>query len=515
MRSQGNAGILILSGLAFFTLPSPSSAAEITVTVRESEDAYACNGAPKSELSGKAFLALASAADIRPYVQCMPAVRFSGEISRSDMQILREVISTVRERGGREDILLQLNSNGGDVASALSFADFVRKGEYHFLHAMVLEKDQCISSCVFVLAGAFDRMVAGKIGIHRPYLSADTVREMGYDDLQKTYDALLPKVRAFFRGTNIRESLADDMWQVPSHRVRVLSRDELADYGLSQDDVVLTEQRNAGLRQFCGPDAPAYEEDWNKILGKCVDSKGVLSPTCMEERLSQHPFCPCYKKSNPDDSPVCRTRDGAIIYSTTPQAKPQRRDARPEKTFNGDIRKATVTLSTSQGPIRLRFLADVAPRHVTRFLDLAYSGFYDGTAFHRVIPGFMIQGGDPRSKDARARSAWGVGDLTDERGVPLTLSPEFSNTTHRRGVLSMARKHSTPDSASAQFFIVVNDSPFLDGQYTVFGEVESGMDVVDRIVEASDSDTSDPNSGGRPRRIQRILRAAVSEGPKE
>jgi peptidyl-prolyl cis-trans isomerase B (cyclophilin B) len=132
-------------------------------------------------------------------------------------------------------------------------------------------------------------------------------------------------------------------------------------------------------------------------------------------------------------------------------------------------------IETGHGQIELELLPDVAPRHVESFLDLARKGFYDGTTFHRVIPGFMIQGGCPQSKDAAARSRHGTG------GPGFNLDAEFNDTRHDRGVLSMARS-SDPNSAGCQFFICVGDSHFLDGQYTAFGRVVKGMEVADAIV---------------------------------
>jgi peptidyl-prolyl cis-trans isomerase B (cyclophilin B) len=134
-------------------------------------------------------------------------------------------------------------------------------------------------------------------------------------------------------------------------------------------------------------------------------------------------------------------------------------------------------LETSQGTITIKFFPDKAPNHVKNFVDLAEQGFYDGVRFHRVIAGFMIQGGDPNSKTAN-RGTWGTG------GSGKNVKAEFNDTPHRRGIVSMARS-GHPDSASSQFFIVVKDSNFLDGQYSVFGEVVSGMDVADKIVTAA------------------------------
>lgn len=128
----------------------------------------------------------------------------------------------------------------------------------------------------------------------------------------------------------------------------------------------------------------------------------------------------------------------------------------------------------SWGDIQLKFYHDVAPNHVKNMLKLAKDKFYDGTIFHRVIPGFMIQGGDPNTKNSD-RSTHGTG------GPGYRVAAEFNKKPHNRGVLSMARAQD-PNSAGSQFFICVADAHFLDGQYTAFGEVVSGMETVDRIV---------------------------------
>lgn len=142
-----------------------------------------------------------------------------------------------------------------------------------------------------------------------------------------------------------------------------------------------------------------------------------------------------------------------------------------------DKTQATITLTSkgqALGEIVLRFFPDVAPGHVKNFTDLAKSDFYNGTTFHRVIPGFMIQGGDPNSKNPD-RSSHGMG------GPGHKVKAEFNSKPHKRGVVSMARSND-PDSAGSQFFICVADANFLDWQYTVFAEVVSGMDVADKVV---------------------------------
>jgi len=135
---------------------------------------------------------------------------------------------------------------------------------------------------------------------------------------------------------------------------------------------------------------------------------------------------------------------------------------------------STAIIETNLGKIVFKLLPDLAPETVRNFEKLARDGFYNGTLFHRVIPGFMIQGGDPNTKSGN-RSSWGTG------GPGHTIKAEFSSRSHHRGIVSMARAQD-PNSAGSQFFIVTTDSTFLDRQYTVFGEVIEGMDVADRIV---------------------------------
>lgn len=177
-----------------------------------------------------------------------------------------------------------------------------------------------------------------------------------------------------------------------------------------------------------------------------------------------------------------------------------------------DYAHTLAVLKTSQGDVTVRFFHDKAPGHVKNFIDLSAKGFYDGTLFHRVIPDFMIQGGDPNTKQPETPSTrYGTGGNKDAAGQPVNLKAEFNDTPHRRGILSMARS-SSPDSASSQFFIVVKDSPFLDRQYTAFGEVVKGMEVVDKIVAASNYD---PASGGqgKPRSYQKLLKVELIEEP--
>jgi peptidylprolyl isomerase len=150
-----------------------------------------------------------------------------------------------------------------------------------------------------------------------------------------------------------------------------------------------------------------------------------------------------------------------------------------------DADRLTLNLSTG-GAVVIKLRSDLAPGHVERVTELANSGFYDGVLFHRVIPGFMAQGGDPTG--------------TGFHGSDLpNLKAEFSREPHKRGIASMARSQS-PDSANSQFFIVTEDSPFLDNQYTVWGEVESGMEYVDALPV-----------GEPPRDPGKIVKASVGK----
>jgi peptidyl-prolyl cis-trans isomerase B (cyclophilin B) len=148
--------------------------------------------------------------------------------------------------------------------------------------------------------------------------------------------------------------------------------------------------------------------------------------------------------------------------------------------------KTKAIIETRFGNIEIRFFPEVAPNHVSNFIELAKKGIYDGSTFHRVIPGFMIQGGDPNSKSPD-RSKHGMG------GPGYTIKAEFNKKPHKRGILSMARAQH-PDSAGSQFFICVADASFLDGKYSVFGEVVSGMEVADKIVSQPRDSMDNPKN---------------------
>jgi cyclophilin family peptidyl-prolyl cis-trans isomerase len=163
-----------------------------------------------------------------------------------------------------------------------------------------------------------------------------------------------------------------------------------------------------------------------------------------------------------------------------------------------ELSKYHVVLQTNKGDMEVEFWPDVAPNHVRNFLDLSYTGFYDGKTFHRVKPGFMIQGGDPK------------GDGTGNG--PRMVKAEFSQTKkHVKGVLSMARS-ANPDSASCQFFIMHGAAPFLDGQYSAFGKLVGGEATLDTIANAKGFASSDQTI--RPSEPQKILKATVVRAAK-
>ena len=173
----------------------------------------------------------------------------------------------------------------------------------------------------------------------------------------------------------------------------------------------------------------------------------------------------------------------------------------PDPTHAGSqkakAKQPRATIQTKFGEMQIEFFPDRSPKHVENFLKLARSGFYDGTIFHRVIPGFMIQGGDPNTKDLNKEAEYGMG------GPGWSVEAEFNDTPHKRGIVSMARS-GDPNSAGSQFFIMVEDAPNLDGQYTVFGRVVKGVGVADKIV-------SQPRDLRSNRPLQRIEMTVVVE----
>ena len=157
-------------------------------------------------------------------------------------------------------------------------------------------------------------------------------------------------------------------------------------------------------------------------------------------------------------------------------------------------------ITTEFGDMVVEFFDNVAPKHVESFKLHTKNGYYDGTIFHRVIPGFMIQGGDPNSKDINKSNYGTGGHAAKYYGIgvesePLTwnLPAEFNDINHKRGILSMARSNN-PNSGGSQFFICAADAPHLNGQYTVFGQVIQGLRVIDQIVNLPRDSRDNPNN---------------------
>ena len=168
------------------------------------------------------------------------------------------------------------------------------------------------------------------------------------------------------------------------------------------------------------------------------------------------------------------------VFFAAAQLGAEEKKEKPMNTSN-----EVAVIKTSEGDMVAEFWPDVAPKTVENFKKLARQGFYDGTAFHRVIKGFMIQGGDPLTKDESKRASWGTGD------PGYKIAAEFNEKSHTRGVLSMARS-SDPNSAGSQFFICHGAPTFLDRQYTAFGKLIKGDEVLEKIA------TTKTGPGDRP-----------------
>jgi peptidyl-prolyl cis-trans isomerase B (cyclophilin B) len=167
--------------------------------------------------------------------------------------------------------------------------------------------------------------------------------------------------------------------------------------------------------------------------------------------------------------------------------------------------KEVAVIKTSEGEMVAEFWPEVAPNTVENFKKLARSGFYDGTAFHRIVKGFMIQGGDPLTKDPAQESRYGTGD------PGYKIKAEFNDRSHERGVLSMARS-SDPDSAGSQFFICLANVSRLDHQYTTFGKIIKGDDVLGKI---GDTEVTTSDSGERSKPTKRVTVESIKIVPAD
>ena len=178
-------------------------------------------------------------------------------------------------------------------------------------------------------------------------------------------------------------------------------------------------------------------------------------------------------------------------------------NAEEQKPMNSANEVAVI--KTSEGEMVAEFWPDVAPNTVENFKKLARSGFYDGTAFHRIVKGFMIQGGDPLTKDPAKESRYGTGD------PGYKIKAEFNDRSHERGVLSMARS-SDPDSAGSQFFICLANVSRLDHQYTTFGKLIKGDDVLGKI---GDTEVTMSDSGERSKPTKRVTVESIKIVPAD
>ena len=179
-----------------------------------------------------------------------------------------------------------------------------------------------------------------------------------------------------------------------------------------------------------------------------------------------------------------------LAVVAAPVRSEEKKEETKDKTAMSETKEVAV-IKTSEGEMVAEFWPDVAPKTVENFKKLATSGFYDGTAFHRTIKGFMIQGGDPLTKDESKQSRWGTGD------PGYKIDAEFNKKSHERGVLSMARSQD-PNSAGSQFFICHGHPKFLDGQYTAFGKLIKGDDVLEKIA------TTKTQPGDRPEKRMNV-----------
>jgi peptidyl-prolyl cis-trans isomerase B (cyclophilin B) len=178
---------------------------------------------------------------------------------------------------------------------------------------------------------------------------------------------------------------------------------------------------------------------------------------------------------------------GIVVGITTAFADETKTNSQTTASMSNSSTNEVAVINTTEGTMVIAFWPEAAPNTVANFEKLAKQGFYDGTCFHRIIKGFMIQGGDPLTKDQSAEDRWGTG------GPGYTIKAEFNDHSHQYGVISMARS-SDPDSAGSQFFICDGDASFLDHKYTAFGHLIQGSDVLDKIANTPVG----PSAGGEP-----------------
>jgi peptidyl-prolyl cis-trans isomerase B (cyclophilin B) len=191
----------------------------------------------------------------------------------------------------------------------------------------------------------------------------------------------------------------------------------------------------------------------------------------------------------------------ALFLSSTLFATEEKKAESPTMNASNEV----AVIKTSEGEMVVQFWTDAAPKTIENFKKLAREGFYDGTIFHRIVKGFMIQGGDPNSKDPAKENSYGEG------GPTYKIKAEFNDHSHERGVLSMARS-SDPDSAGSQFFICLAPVRRLDHQYTTFGKLIKGADVLEKI---GDTPVTRNNSGEMSKPTKRVVIESIKIVPAD
>jgi peptidyl-prolyl cis-trans isomerase B (cyclophilin B) len=191
----------------------------------------------------------------------------------------------------------------------------------------------------------------------------------------------------------------------------------------------------------------------------------------------------------------------ALFLSSTLFAAEEKKAESPTMNASNEV----AVIKTSEGEMVVQFWTDAAPKTIENFKKLAREGFYDGTIFHRIVKGFMIQGGDPNSKDPAKENSYGEG------GPSYKIKAEFNDHSHQRGVISMARS-SDPDSAGSQFFICLAPVPRLDHQYTTFGKLIKGADVLEKI---GDTPVTRNSSGEMSKPTNRVVIESIKIVPAD
>jgi peptidyl-prolyl cis-trans isomerase B (cyclophilin B) len=191
----------------------------------------------------------------------------------------------------------------------------------------------------------------------------------------------------------------------------------------------------------------------------------------------------------------------AVLLSSALFAAEEKKEEKTSVNASNEV----AVIKTSEGEMVVQFWTDAAPNTIENFKKLAREGFYDGTIFHRIVKGFMIQGGDPNSKDPAKENSYGQG------GPSYKIKAEFNDHSHQRGVISMARS-SDPDSAGSQFFICLAPVPRLDHQYTTFGKLIKGTDVLEKI---GDTPVTRNSSGENSKPTKRVVIESIKIVPAD